>query len=294
MTDTKRTTPRTNRSLRRTATALAAAATLALATPALAHGGWTSGWNAGNAPRAGGPGALHAPGTAYGPGVMRAPGAAFGPGATHGPAAMRAPGAARRIPGAMQGLPLGTQITVTTYAEDPTEGAAPLDTLAATVGEVSEVAFAEEIRVAAEDAAYLQIDVGERTRRVELPDTELPRRAAPGRLPGLRTLEQGQTVEVAVYASAEDADPQTTLSFTYGEDSAAAFRAALTDAAGDAAVLEVTLPAHERTVDLSALPAGLGAQDGAFGPGMAWGDAARGPAMGFQDGARGPGMRGRR
>jgi len=288
MTDSKRTTPPTNRSLRRTATALAAAATLALATPALAHGGWSHGWNAGTAPRAGGPGAMHAPGTAYGPGMMQAPGAAFGPGA------MQAPGAAQRIPGAMQGLPLGTEITVTTYAEDPTEGAAPLDTLTATVGEVSEVAFAEEIRAAAAEAAYLRIDVGERTQRVELPDTasldpELPRRAAAGRLPGLRTLEQGQTVEVAVYASAEDASPQATLSFTYGEDSAAAFRAELNDALDEAAILEVTLPAHERTVDLSALPAGLGAQDGAFGPGMGWRDAARGPAMGFQDGSYGPG-----
>jgi hypothetical protein len=225
---------------------------------------------------------------------------------------MRTPGAAgpaQRIPFAMQGLPLGTEITITTYAEDPAEGAAPIDTLTATVGEDSEVAFAEEVRAAATEAAYLRIDVGERTQRVELSDTaladtELPRRAHAGRLPGLRTLEQGQTVEVAVYASAEDASPQTTLSFTYGEDSAAAFRAALNDALDEAAVLEVTLPAHERTLDLSARPAGFGAQDGAYGPGMGWRDGATRPGMGFQDGAygpgsgfqdgpRGPGMRGR-
>jgi opacity protein-like surface antigen len=227
---------------------------------------------------------------------MRAPGAAFGPGAMHGPTGTRGPGAgALRIPAAMQGLPLGTEIAVTTYAEDPAKGAVPLETLTATVGEVSEVAFAEEIRAAAAEAAYLQIDVGERTQRVELADTaladsELPRRAGAGRLPGLRTLEQGQTVEVAVYASAEDASPQTTLRFTYGVDSAAAFRAALNDAFEEAAVLEVTLPAQERTIDLSARPAGFGAHDGAFGPGMGWRDGARGgPGMGFQDGASGPG-----
>jgi hypothetical protein len=259
---------------------------------------------------------MHAPGTAYGPGMMRTPGAAFGPGAMRtpgvgigpnamqGPAGSRTAGPARRIPFAMQGLPLGTEITITTYAEDPAEGAAPIDTLTATVGEVSEVAFAEEIRAAAAEAAYLQIVVGERTQSVELPDTEVPRRGAPERLPGLRTLEQGQTVEVAVYASADDAGPQTTLSFTYGEDSAAAFRAELNDALDEAAVLEVTLPAHERTLDLSARPAGLGPQDGAFGPGMGgrtgahrpgmgFQDGAYGPGSGFQDGPRGPGMRGR-
>jgi hypothetical protein len=252
-------TPRPRRTPRRRAAALAAATLLALAGAALAHGGW-----------GGGPAGLDG----------------------RGPAAML-------TPRAMQALPLGTELTVASFAEDPAEGATPRAILTATVGEVSEVAFAEDVRAAAQDAAFLQVEVGPRTRRVELPEDAAPRRASAGRLPGIGALELGQTVEVAVFAAREDAAPRTTLRFAYGEDSAAAFRAELEEALADAAAVEVTLPAQERTVDLTAVrerrqAPGMGWRDGPRGPGMGWRDGPGGPGMGWRDGPGGPAAPGRR
>jgi hypothetical protein len=292
MTDLVRTPTRPRQALRRSAAALAAATLLALAGTALAHGGWGAG-----------PGGLDGRGPAA-PGWMHGPGASYGPGAMHGPAGMRHHGAfgaglrrggaagpvATLTPRAMQALPLGTDVTVTSYAEDPAEGAAPQAVLTATVGEVSEVAFVQEVGAAAQEAAYLQVEVGPRTRRVELPEDAAARPATAGRLPGLGALELGQTVEVAVFGGRDDAAPQATLRFSYGEDSAAAFRAELEDALADAAAVEVTLPAQQRTVDLSAVRARRQAPDGGWGPGMGWDDRPRGPGMGWGDAPRGPGM----
>jgi hypothetical protein len=180
-------------------------------------------------------------------------------------------GAGAGTSGMLQRLPLGTEVSVALYGADPVEGGEATATLAATVGETSEAAFAQELASAAEDAAFLVVEIGPRVRRVDLSDATA---RAPlgmlGRMGG--PLEFGDTIEVALYAAADDATPSTTLAFTYGEDSEAAFRAELAEAAADAAVAEVTLPAQTRTLDLSARPF-AGTPDGSgygpgYGPGM--------------------------
>jgi hypothetical protein len=220
---------RRSRRVRRLATA--AATCLLLATPALAHGG------------AGRPGGAERFGGAPRPAVAGA----------------RAP-----IAGMLQRLPLGTEVTVALYAADPAEGAEAIATLAAVVGETSEAAFGQELATAAEDAAFAVVQVGPRVRRIDLADAGA--RAPLGWLGRTgRRLAFGDTIEVALYAGADDAAPTTTVRFTYGEDSEAGFRAQVGDAAADAAAAEVTLPAQERTIDLSARPF-AGAREG-VGPG---------------------------
>lgn len=187
--------------------------------------------------------------------------------------------------GALHRLPLGTEVTVETFAGDPAEGAEPVATLTLTVGEDSEAAFAEQVAAARADAAFLRTTLGERTRRVELADaapfTGRPgvrsgamAGATAGAMPGamfgamgVGGLEDGQTVTVAVFAAADDAAPSASLSFTYGVDSAAAFHAQLQDALEGAAAVEVTLPERVRTVDLSADAAW---RPGPFGGRPAW------------------------
>ena len=167
---------------------------------------------------------------------------------------------------ALRGLPLGTVVRVEVFDADPAEGAVPTAELTATVGETSEVAFASELGAASADASYLRISVSEQTRRVVLGGTgALPAGARMAAMP-LHGLELGQAIEIAVYAAETDAEPSTTLRFTYGEDSEAAFRSRLTEALDGAAVAEVTLPAHERIVDLTATPYGAaGAPMGTVG-----------------------------
>ena len=235
--------------------AAAATAGLLLATPVLAHGGaWGGGWGA----RGGdalGTTPPH-PMTGMRPGG----GMPFGVGQRVGAA-----GPLGMVSGMLQRLPLGTEVNVALYAGDPAEGAAATASLSATVGETSEAAFAQELAAAAEEAAFAVVELGPRVRRVELGDAGVRApQAMLGRMAG--QLEFGDTVEVALYAAADAATPSTTLSFTYGEDSEAAFRAQLAEAADGAAAAEVTLPAQSRTVDLAARPF-AGARDG-YGPGM--------------------------
>lgn len=267
--------------------ALATAASLLVATPALAQtGAWGRGMGPSGAQADGYRGMPGMPGDAgfHGPFMdgARTPGrfsGRGGPGSAGG-AMMHGrfmQGASMRG-GFLQGdalhrLPLGTEVTVETFAADPAEGAEPAATLTLTVGEDSEAAFAEQVAAAREDAAFLRTTLGERTRRVELAD-DAPFAGRPGArfgamagatpggmlgVMGVGGLEDGQTVSVAVFGAADDAAPSATLSFTYGVDSAAAFHAQLQDALEGAAAVEVTLPARVRTVDLSA--------DAAWGPG---------------------------
>lgn len=278
--------------------AAAAAAALLVVTPVVAQSGAfgpASGPAFGSAGfQAGGPGygrGMHggAVGGMYGgmhPGMR---GGAFGPafggtfGGTRGGAL---------APAALQRLPLGTDVTVQVYDADPAEGGEPVATLTATVGETSEVAFADEVHAAAADAAFATVLTGPRTTRVVLDvDTDL-RRAPMAGLMRFGALEQGQTVEVSFFAGQDEAAPSTTLTFTYGEDSAAAFQQAVIDAAADAAVAEVTLPARERTVDLSVTP-WFGARDsaGIAGYGMGgYGMGGYGTAEYGTEGGYGPGM----
>lgn len=154
-----------------------------------------------------------------------------------------------------QRLPLGTELTVELFEADPADGAEPIATLSMTVGEDSEAAFAEQLREAASDATFARTTRSETTRRIEIPDVDAPSRASRAPLGGrlaLAGLEDGQTVTVAVFAAADDATPSTTLSFTYGVDSAAGFQADLEAAMEEAAVVEVTQPEQVRTIEIGA------------------------------------------
>ena len=164
--------------------------------------------------------------------------------------------------GGVRGLPfgrlaLGTTVDVTLYDGNPEESGNVLETLSLTYGEGSEAAFAEQLAEARQNAQYIQVEVGEQTRTVGLSQVEdfvegrglLPRELASG-----RGLEDGDTLSATFY----DGDPeaggseQGTLTFTYGQDSAAGFADSFTDAAQDASFVTVTTSPQSYIVDLSA------------------------------------------
>lgn len=245
------------RRARRASWIAAATAGLLLATPALAQGGaWSPGGGGamGDAPTR--------------PMVGMRSGGGMRPDLGRG-GAMRFGGAGPRaaLPELLQRLPLGTEVSVALHDGDPAEGAEATDRRTAVVGETSEVAFAQELADAAQGATFAVVEVGPRVQRVELADAD--GRAPLARLArALDRLDLGATVEVALYADAGDTSPSSTLSFTLGQDSEAAFRAELADAAADAAVAEIALPAQERTIELGARPF-TGARGGVGpGPGM--------------------------
>ena len=164
--------------------------------------------------------------------------------------------------GGLRGLPLerlalGTTVEVTLYDGNPEENGNALETLNFTYGEDSEAAFAEAFAAARENAQYVQVEVSEQTRTVNLAQVEnfvegrglLPRELASG-----RGLEEGDTLSATFY----DGNPemggseQQTLTFTYGQDSAAGFADSFTDAAQDASFVTVTTSPQSYTLDLSA------------------------------------------
>ena len=166
------------------------------------------------------------------------------------------------------GLPIGTEVEAAFFDADPASGAAPLTTLAITVGVDSEAAFGAAVagaRAAAADweAAYLVVATSEIRRTIDLPEADdaagLPRRA--GAALALRVLpaglEDGDSVTVELY----DADPadggtlRETLAFAYGVDSAIGFRADVEAALEGAAVAVVTSSPRSMTVDLKAVEA---------------------------------------
>lgn len=170
--------------------------------------------------------------------------------------------------------PLGTSVTIDLFAADPEEGGELIATFEAVVGETSESAFAQQVEDAVMDAAFARITLGERTERIVLPSQDDTTTA---RQPGMRralprvdqALAVGDTVIVNVFANEADASPTTTLTFTQGRDSAAAFREAAEQAMRDAAVLEVTLPASTRTIDLQAMASRSGRRGVMTMPGAA-------------------------
>ena len=164
--------------------------------------------------------------------------------------------------GGLRGLPLGrlalgTTVDVTLYDGNPQANGNALETLNFTYGEDSEAAFAEQLAEARQNASYVQVEVGEQTRTVDLEQVEdfvngrglLPRELASG-----RGLEDGNTLTATFY----DGDPeaggseQQTLTFTYGQDSAAGFADSFTDAAQNASFVTVTTSPQSYTSDLSA------------------------------------------
>jgi len=249
-------------------------------------------------------------------GLARGRGGAAGPAGARpefaGPVAVRGGPAAQgglALP-MLAGLPIGTAVEASFYDADPASGAAPVTTLAITVGVDSEAAFGEalaEARAAASEweAAYLVVSTSEIRRTIDLPEADaayLPRHAGDAFVLRLvpAGLDVGDTVTVELY----DADPAaggnllTTLSFAYGVDSAIGFRASVEEALEDATVVVVTSSPRSMTFDLTA----IAARAHAFGDLMAatadrmgrmadrFGDAAD-----RWDGApMAPGMRGRR
>jgi len=150
-------------------------------------------------------------------------------------------------------LPLGTEIAIDLFNEDPAEGATATARFEAEAGVTSESALASELEAPLAEANYVQISVGERTERIVLPALEADdavhrMRGLPIRLMGFA---EGDAVSVAFFATEDASSATQTLEFTQGVDSAAAFQASIETALADAAVVEVTLPAQTQTIDLT-------------------------------------------
>ena len=157
----------------------------------------------------------------------------------------------------LERLALGTTVEVTLYDGNPEENGNLLETLNFTYGEDSEAAFAEQLAEARQNAQYIQVEVGEQTRALNLSQVEdfvEGRGLLPRELAFRRGLEDGDTVTATFF----DGDPeaggseQQALTFTYGQDSAAGFADSFTDAAQDASFVTVTASPQSYTVDLSA------------------------------------------
>ncbi len=154
-------------------------------------------------------------------------------------------------------LALGTTVEVALYDGNPEEDGNVLETLNFTYGEDSEAAFAEQLAEARQNAQYVQVEVGEQTRTLNLSQVEdfvEGRGLLPRELAFRRGLEDGDTVTATFF----DGDPeaggseQQALTFTYGQDSAAGFADSFTDAAQDASFVTVTTSPQSYTVDPSA------------------------------------------
>jgi len=162
--------------------------------------------------------------------------------------------------------PIGTTIELRFFDADPAEGAEARTELGLTVGVDSEVAFGDEVAAALAEAesweaAYLVVAVGETRRVVALTDDEVASGSRAVGAHALRFATAGMDVGDSVTVAFYDADPAqgaaaiATLSFTYGVDSAIGFRAALAEAAADAAFAEVVTSPRSWTVDLKAVQA---------------------------------------
>ena len=164
--------------------------------------------------------------------------------------------------GGLRGLPLGrlalgTTVDVTLYDGNPEENGNVLETLSLTYGEDSEAAFAEQLAEARENAQYIQVELGEQTRTVDLSQVEdfvEGRGLLPRELASRRGLEDGDTVTATFYNGnpEEGASEQQTLTFTYGQDSAAGFADNFAEVAQDSSFVTVTTSPQSYTVDLSA------------------------------------------
>lgn len=152
-------------------------------------------------------------------------------------------------------LSIGTKVSAELYAGTPEAKGKLLKTLTYTVGEDSEVAFAQQLAEAKADAGTLVIKTGEQTQTTKLSSqSSAETRAAPLYLP-IRHLNLGSKLTATFY----DGDPEQggkalkALSFVYGEDSEIAFEQALQAAKAEATYLQVTTSPQEQTIDLAAL-----------------------------------------
>jgi hypothetical protein len=156
----------------------------------------------------------------------------------------------------LRGLALGTTATLTFYDGDPEAGGSVINTLTFTYGEDSEAAFAEDFATARADAAYMQIALSEQTRTVDLSDFADDERGdlRPRELGRLDNLNDGSTITASFYTS----DPETpgatateTLTFTYGESSAAGFAEDFANAAETSGFVTITTSPQTYTVNLA-------------------------------------------
>lgn len=159
----------------------------------------------------------------------------------------------------LRGLALGTTATITFYDGDPTADGAVLTTLTFTYGEDSEVAFAEQFQEASATAAYMQVDLSEQTRTVDLSEVADDARSdlRPRELGRINHLNDGSTLTAAFYSTDPEtagASPTETLTFTHGTSSAAGFAEDFSEAAESAQFVTVTTSPQTYTVNLAEVP----------------------------------------
>ncbi|UCH24472.1 MAG: hypothetical protein JSV66_10990 [Trueperaceae bacterium] len=210
--------------------------------------------------------------------VLAHRGPGFGPGAGGRFQGNAGPGR-RGFAGPGPHFALGSTLEVVFYDGDPEEGANVLETLTLTVGEDSESAFAQAMREARFGAAFLQMNISEQTRTIDLsavqPGVGRNRTVGLGHSVLGRNLNEGSSVEVTFY----DADPESgaasaleSLNFTLGQDSAIGFMNDVRDAASEAAYAVVITSPQTHTVDLTARQQGsFGNRRGDFGRGFGGG-----------------------
>jgi hypothetical protein len=156
----------------------------------------------------------------------------------------------------LQGLELGTSLTLTFYDGDPENDATVLNTLTFTYGEDSEVAFLRQLEEAKANAAYLTIDTSEQTRTVDLANFDESQRQSlrPRELGFIASLNDATKLTTTFY----DGDPEaggkvlTTLTFTYGSSSEAGFVNEFAQAATTAAFVTIMTSPQTQTINLAA------------------------------------------
>lgn len=153
----------------------------------------------------------------------------------------------------------GSTITATFYDGNPADGATELSSQTLNVGVDSERSFAQNIREAMQEAAFVTINTSAQSRTIELPTTdteaETPQTGAERGFRGapIRGLNEGSSLEAIFY----DGNPEdgaailNSLTFTAGIDSELAFNNAFQEAATDAAFITLNTSPQERTIDLS-------------------------------------------
>ena len=149
----------------------------------------------------------------------------------------------------------GSTITATFYDGNPDENANVLSTQTLNVGADSERSFANAVREAMQEAAFMVINTSEQSRTLELSTAEESQGRRGGLRAPLRGLNEGSTLTATFYDGnpEEGAAPTTSLSFTAGVDSELAFSNAFQEASSSAAYVSITTSPQERTIDLSQL-----------------------------------------
>lgn len=172
----------------------------------------------------------------------------------------------------LRGLELGTTATITFYDGDPEAGGTVLNTLTFNYCEDSEVAFAQQFEEARANAAYMEVDLSEQTRTVDLSSIAKNERGdlRPRELGRFGALNDGSTLTATFY----NGDPEAggtvieTLTFTYSTSSEAGFANDFATASETAAFVTITTSPQSYTVNLAEVQdfQGRRGPDDGFGP----------------------------